>query len=178
METLTMDGTSRSAAQTVAVSRFLDAYQREHATTLKLLKAFPAAQSEFQPHATSQTARALAWTFVLEQGGMAAVLKNEFSLPEGGFPLPPASWHGILDMFAAQSAEIVTLLRSMRDDDLSGTVQFLTGPKRVGDVPKIDLLWFFLCDQIHHRGQLSVYLRMAGGRVPSIYGPSADEPWT
>ena len=35
------------------------------------------------------------------------------------------------------------------------------------------MLW----DQIHHRGQLSVYLRMAGGSVPSIYGPSADEPW-
>jgi len=34
-----------------------------------------------------------------------------------------------------------------------------------------------LDDQIHHRGQLSVYVRMAGGKVPSIYGPSADEPW-
>jgi uncharacterized damage-inducible protein DinB len=44
-------------------------------------------------------------------------------------------------------------------------------------VPKIDFLWFLLCDQIHHRGQLSVYLRMAGGKVPSIYGPSGDEPW-
>jgi uncharacterized damage-inducible protein DinB len=35
----------------------------------------------------------------------------------------------------------------------------------------------FLHDQIHHRGQLTVHLRMAGGRVPSIYGPSKDEPW-
>jgi uncharacterized damage-inducible protein DinB len=34
-----------------------------------------------------------------------------------------------------------------------------------------------LCDQIHHRGQFSVYLRMADGKVPSIYGPSLDEPW-
>ncbi len=38
-------------------------------------------------------------------------------------------------------------------------------------------LWMLLCDQIHHRGQFSIYLRMAGGKVPSIYGPTADEPW-
>jgi uncharacterized damage-inducible protein DinB len=47
----------------------------------------------------------------------------------------------------------------------------------MGDVPKMQALWMFLCDQIHHRGQFSVYLRMADGKVPSIYGPSADEPW-
>ena len=35
-----------------------------------------------------------------------------------------------------------------------------------------------ICDRIHHRGQLSVYVRMAGGKVPSIYGPSADDPWS
>jgi uncharacterized damage-inducible protein DinB len=34
-----------------------------------------------------------------------------------------------------------------------------------------------LYDTIHHRGQLSVYMRLAGARVPSIYGPSGDEPW-
>ena len=37
--------------------------------------------------------------------------------------------------------------------------------------------WFMLSDQIHHRGQLTVYLRMIGGKVPAIYGPSSDEPW-
>ena len=37
--------------------------------------------------------------------------------------------------------------------------------------------WFLLHDQIHHRGQFSIDLRMADGKVPSIYGPTADEPW-
>ena len=50
--------------------------------------------------------------------------------------------------------------------------------KKLGDWRRIDILWFLLHDQIHHRGQFSVYLRMAGGQVPSIYGPSGDEPWT
>lgn len=44
-------------------------------------------------------------------------------------------------------------------------------------ISRSDLLAFLLADQIHHRGQFSVYLRMADGKVPSIYGPSGDEPW-
>jgi uncharacterized damage-inducible protein DinB len=61
---------------------------------------------------------------------------------------------------------------------VEGTVQFFVAPKQVGDIPAESFLWFMLHDQIHHRGQLSVYVRMAGGKVPSIYGPSADEPWS
>jgi uncharacterized damage-inducible protein DinB len=45
----------------------------------------------------------------------------------------------------------------------------------MADVPLIDFLWMILHDQIHHRGQMTVYSRIAGGTVPSIYGPSADE---
>ena len=56
-------------------------------------------------------------------------------------------------------------------------MKFFTGPGTIGDVPKVEFMYFILSDQIHHRGQLTVYLRMAGGKVPSIYGPSADEPW-
>jgi uncharacterized damage-inducible protein DinB len=63
------------------------------------------------------------------------------------------------------------------NQDLDGTVVFMVGPRQKGDVPLADFVEFMLGDQIHHRGQLSVYLRMAGGKVPSIYGPSADEPW-
>jgi uncharacterized damage-inducible protein DinB len=56
-------------------------------------------------------------------------------------------------------------------------VSFLVAPKTLGNIPKLTFLWFILNDEIHHRGQFSVYLRIAGARVPSIYGPSADEPW-
>jgi uncharacterized damage-inducible protein DinB len=54
---------------------------------------------------------------------------------------------------------------------------FFTAPKQTGEVPKIQVAWLMLCDQIHHRGQFSVYMRIAGAKVPSIYGPTADEPW-
>ena len=51
------------------------------------------------------------------------------------------------------------------------------GPKQMGDVPRSQIGWLTVMDMVHHRGQFSVYLRVAGGKVPSIYGPSADEPW-
>ena len=62
--------------------------------------------------------------------------------------------------------------------ELAQTVKFFTAPKTMGDWRRLDFAWFLLHDEIHHRGQLSVYVRAAGGKVPSIYGPSGDEPWT
>ncbi|MGH7568455.1 MAG: DinB family protein [Gemmatimonadales bacterium] len=68
-------------------------------------------------------------------------------------------------------------VRKADDAYLNTTVKFFTGPKQMGDVRRLDFLWFLLMDMVHHRGQFSVYLRMAGGQVPSIHGPSADEQW-
>ena len=56
----------------------------------------------------------------------------------------------------------------------SRSVQFWAGGKRARDLLLGQLLWFFLFDAIHHRGQLSTYLRPMGGKNPSIYGPTAD----
>jgi uncharacterized damage-inducible protein DinB len=158
-------------------AHFLEAYRREHATTMRVLRAYPPAEAELRPHERSQTARQLAWAFVIGQGAIAAALKKEFALPAGAFPPPPESWQSIIDMFAAPRDEIVDLLEGVRDDELYAPVRFVTGPGQTGEIPTLELLWFMLCDQIHHRGQLSVYTRLAGAKVPSIYGPSADEPW-
>jgi uncharacterized damage-inducible protein DinB len=68
-------------------------------------------------------------------------------------------------------------VRKASDADLNKTVKFFVAPKKMGDVRRLDFLWLLLMDMVHHRGQFSVYLRMADGKVPSIYGPSADEPW-
>ena len=88
------------------------------------------------------------------------------------------TWDEVVAAFKHNHAALVKALESATDEDFTGTVKFYTAPKTIGDVPKLQFLWFMLCDQIHHRGQMTVYLRLAGGKVPSIYGPSADEPWT
>ncbi len=69
------------------------------------------------------------------------------------------------------------VVESFSDAQLMENVKFFSAPKTMGDYQRIGFMWFLLSDQIHHRGQFSIYSRMADGKVPSIYGPSADEPW-
>jgi uncharacterized damage-inducible protein DinB len=159
-----------------ARQQLIDAFERETATTQRVIRAFPADQAEFTPHPRSKSARSLAWMFSMELNLLKLALRNELKLPMTP-PPPPETWQEVSDAFDRTRDEVLALLRGIRDEELTENTQFLTAPKTIGDVPKGEFAWFLLCDQIHHRGQLSVYLRMAGGKVPSIYGPSADEPW-
>ena len=156
--------------------QYQDTYAREHATTLKVLKAFPAKESAYKPHERSNSALQLAWTFVIENNVATAALEGPLNL-EGAFPPPQGSFDDIVAAYEASGKKLLATLAKTPDARLNETVKFFTGPKQVGDVPVLNLLWFTLMDSIHHRGQLSVYVRCAGGKVPSIYGPSADEPW-
>jgi uncharacterized damage-inducible protein DinB len=158
-------------------SRFLSAYEAEHATTRKILGAFPAAQADFRPHERSNTALMLAYTFVVEELFLIRALKHE-SVVGGGFGGGPGTWESVLAAFDRQHEEVLAMLRDPSNPNLEGSVSFFTGPKQMGNYSLSSFLWFMLHDQIHHRGQLSVYVRMTGGKLPSIYGPTADEPWS
>lgn len=159
--------------------QFLDAYEREHATTLRVLRAYPPAEADLRPHPRCKTAKELAWVFVLERGLGKMALSNAFAstAPSGQMPPPPEKWEEVLAALAQAHGEFADLVRSYSPEQFEETVKFFTGPGQLGDWTRRDLSWFLLHDQIHHRGQFSVYLRIAGGRVPSIYGPSGDEPW-
>ena len=155
---------------------FVDLWEREFPTTLKVLRAYPADKADFTPHERSMTARKLAWTFVTEEQVMGQVLAGELKLPPS-FPPPPAAWQEILAAYESSHAELRSRLLETPASDLDKPIRFFTGPGQMGDVPRMQILWLMELDSIHHRGQLSVYIRLAGGKVPSIYGPSADEPW-
>ncbi|HYI09976.1 MAG TPA: DinB family protein [Thermoanaerobaculia bacterium] len=158
-----------------ALSTFRSTFERETATTRKVLHAFPVDQNQFRPHERSMTAHMLGWIMVGEETLMLKVLHGE-PLLTGNFPKPPATWQEVLDAFDERCRE---MLEAIDATDLANvpTPTFMVGPKQTGEIPPLEFLWFMLHDQIHHRGQFSVYLRMAGGKVPSIYGPSGDEPW-
>ena len=161
--------------------QFLDAYEREHKTTMRVLRAYPADKLDLQPHPKLKSARELAWIFVIERYLSIRVYHDAFkdAAPgQGGGPPPaPASWDELLSTLEKAHAEFGDLIRSTPDAEMNRKVKFFTGPKTMGDYTRLEWCWFVLCDQIHHRGQFSVYLRIAGGKVPSIYGPSGDEPW-
>lgn len=173
---MTSTSTANTSAAAAARKQFLDALRREHATTLKVLRAFPADKSDFKPHETSNRARDLAFTFVLEQRLLERALTDQLKMG-GGWPKTPDDYNAIVDDFEREFAELCRVIEEATDERWARPVQFPVGPGKVGDWDKLQFAWFMLCDQIHHRGQLSVYLRMVGAKVPSIYGPSKDEPW-
>ena len=159
--------------------QYLSTFEREVGTTVRVLKSLPADQAELKPAAMCRTARELAWLFVTEQGLTAKALTTGFDWSKPSPPMPPApdSMEKIIPAFEHGARQVADLVRAMPDDDLEKTVSFFSGPGKLRDYTLNEFLWFVLSDQIHHRGQFSIYLRMAGGKVPSIYGPTADEPW-
>lgn len=154
---------------------YLQTAGREFQTTLKVIKAFPSDKLDFKPHEKSRTARDLVWNFVIEEKILDDVLNGEIQW--GAIPKAPDSLKELLSTYESSHNEITNKLKNFSEKDLQATVKFPSGPKQMDDFRRIDMAWMMLMDMIHHRGQLSVYLRMAGGKVPSIYGPSADEPW-
>jgi uncharacterized damage-inducible protein DinB len=156
--------------------QFTDVYTKEHATTLKVLNAYPRDKASFKPHERSNSALQLAWTFVIENRMAEAALRGPLTF-DGAFPPAPSSFDEVVSVYQATAKELLVALEKTPDARLRETIQFFTGPKQMGDFPVSEVLWMMLMDSVHHRGQLSVYLRMTGGKVPSIYGPSADEPW-
>jgi uncharacterized damage-inducible protein DinB len=170
---------SVTSAQPTPRQQFLDAYEREHAITMKVLRAYPPEKSELRPHPRSKTARELAWIFALERGLGKAAFSNAYAEGRlgGGPPPVPERWEDVLTTLEAAHDEFRDVFNSYSDQQLQEPIKFFGGPKTLVDVPRLAFAWFLIHDQIHHRGQFSVYLRMADGKVPSIYGPSGDEPW-
>ncbi len=151
-------------------------FEREHPITKKVLRAYPADKASYKPHPNNNTALQIAWTFVVENNIAMAALKGPLKLG-GGFPPAPAKFEEVVDAYDKTSKQLIDAVMAAPDSRMNETVAFPTGKNQMGEMPVIDFLWFMLMDSIHHRGQLSVYIRPAGGKVPSIYGPSGDEPW-
>ncbi len=149
--------------------------EREFPTTLKVLKAFPPGQADLKPQAKCRSARDLAWTFVFEEKAGEQALDGAIDF--GRLPAAPATLQEVISTYEKSHQAFVERVKRTPEAELNTTVKFFVAPKQMGDVRKMDVLWFMLMDSVHHRGQLSVYLRMADAKVPSIYGPSADEPW-
>ena len=154
---------------------FLQTWDREFQPTMKLLKAYPADKPEFKPHERSRSAKELAWTFVMEEQLIEQAIKGKIEMM--GFPPAPKTFTEVLNVYEKSHREMVEKVKNLPEAVLDKTIKFPVGPKQMGDVRCINIFWMMVMDMVHHRGQLSVYVRMAGGKVPSIYGPSADEPW-
>src|SRR2546430_12304978 len=117
--------------------QFLDAWGRECPTTLKLLKAYPAAKADLKPHERSRSAKELAWTFVFEGVGGAQVLDGELKLPPRNMLPMPDTWVGMVRECERALRGLRDKDRKASDADLTKTVKFLTGPNQMADVLRL-----------------------------------------
>jgi uncharacterized damage-inducible protein DinB len=147
--------------------------KKEFATTEKVLNAYPSDKHDFKPHEKSQEAIRLASTFVFEMYLLGIYLFTD-ELDRNKFKdYKPASMKEVIGDFKKETESVVERLEALDEGALNKTIEFggttFSAP---------DFTMMMIHDQIHHRGQLTVYVRMAGGLVPSIYGPSADDTST
>ncbi len=151
----------------------LTGIEGESAATKKVLAAIPEERSDYRPDPKARTARELAWHIISSE------LHFLDSITEGrqvGGEDPPAENRSLAEMIAFYETSLASGIEKLRN--LSG--EQLAKPITMYEVfnfPAVSYLTFLQNHTIHHRGQLSTYLRPMGAKVPSIYGPSADETW-
>jgi uncharacterized damage-inducible protein DinB len=138
----------------------------------RVLRALPQDKLDYRPHERSTAAGDLAWQLVIEQRALAAVAKSgEFPWDMSG---KPSTLDGIVEEWDKATADLRQQLAGFDQARADRQVKIMMGENAWSDALG-SMLWGFLLDLIHHRGQLSSYIRPMGGKVPSIYGPSGDE---
>jgi uncharacterized damage-inducible protein DinB len=159
----------------------LPEFDHEMAGTRKTLERVPEEKFDWKPHDKSMSMGGLATHLAnIPTWAVRALKQDSFDLaPQGGPPLrlPPASSRGeVLDAFDKNVAEARAAIAEATDEELLKKWSLLSGGQTVMTLPRVAVLRSFVMNHsIHHRGQLSVYLRLNDVPVPGLYGPSADE---
>jgi uncharacterized damage-inducible protein DinB len=148
-------------------------FKKEFATTVKVLNAYPEEKLDFTPHERSQTAGKILSTFVLEMFLIEFYVFGDPIERSLFQTYSPDGLQTIISDFKKHAELVLSKIENFSDADMNKILEF-AGTKFKAD----EFILMMLFDQIHHRGQMSVYIRLAGGKVPSIYGPSADDPST
>ena len=140
----------------------------EAKTTRTVLSRIPEG-SDYRPDPQSRTAKQIAWQIVCEERMIIEALEN--GKAEWSPPQMPATMKGVLEAYEKQSTELPKRWKALPAAKWDGELEFFGGKR-----PASPMAWSFLFDIVHHRGQITTYLRPMGAKVPQIYGPSGDEP--
>lgn len=152
---------------------FLQFWEREAPATRKVIGRIPE-DSAYRPDPKSRTAREIAWLIVREQIALAAGLEQgKFEWTEEP---APATMREIVAMADRECPKLLARMKTIDAARWAQPMPFIFQGQEVMKQTGYANAWGFLFDLIHHRGQLSTYLRPMGATVPQIYGPSADEP--
>jgi uncharacterized damage-inducible protein DinB len=171
----TKKGTDMNPAEARTIAEFLlGDMAREASTTVRVFAAVPDIGLDYRPDASSKTAIGLLRHITLEDEWLLTSIAN-------GHFVPPPDDSDACGIMTPQHAiaryndrvpPAMARVKALSGDDLLRTIDMLGFMQQ----PAVGFLSLALKHSVHHRGQLSAYLRAMGGRVPGIYGPSADTP--
>jgi uncharacterized damage-inducible protein DinB len=160
----------------ITISELIQEFEAEAQTTRRVLERVPSDKLAWSPHAKSMTLGTLAMHLAHAPGAISAwPVPDEFEF--SGDPTPaPTSTEGIVAAHDSGVARVRENLERIGDSGLTTVWTAKAGGKTLMAMPKATALRALLMNHTyHHRGQLSVYLRLLDVPVPAIYGPSADE---
>jgi uncharacterized damage-inducible protein DinB len=150
---------------------FFQKWDREAPKYDAVMDSLPPDRLDYRPHPKSRSAAELVTHLAREQEMLVGMLDD------GKIDYKDSHAEDFGQMRALwkkSTGELRDRLKNLDDDGWNRPVKFFSGGKQINETTTNEMLWGFLLDMIHHRGQLSTYIRPMGGKVPSIYGPSAD----
>jgi uncharacterized damage-inducible protein DinB len=160
---------------TSELERLLREWDQEAEGTIKLLKALPPTQYDFRPDAGGRSLGELAWHLAEGDAYMSAGIEaGEFRMDPDSKPPNierPRTVEGLAPGYEQVHREAVARIRKLRPEDLDRTLPFFGSTMSIRDIMRAAIL----SHNIHHRGQLALMCRLAGGKAPGLYGPNREE---
>jgi uncharacterized damage-inducible protein DinB len=159
------------------VAEVLQEFELESATTRRLLERVPTDQLAWKPHPKSRSLGQLALHVAGGPGVIAQwALQDSMEMPDLGEPPEPTSTNQIVVTHDDSVRKVKDAVSAIGDAGLGAMWQLQSSGTTIMALPKGVLIRSLALNHLyHHRGQLSVYLRLLNVPVPAIYGPSADE---
>ena len=152
---------------------FLNSYEKEFETTLEFLNAYPADKLDFRPKPQLQSAIELAWYFPEEDRMLVSgALDGDVVLKKN--PLPK-SLDEIKEAYESSHRMLLGRIKELPESAFNEMITFGSGAESAVSMRRGDALWLAVMDAVHHRGQFSLYIKMAGGKVPPVYAASDEE---
>ena len=152
---------------------FLDAWDREAANTVKVLKALPPTQYDFRPDPGGRSLGELAWHLAEGDAYISyGIERGQFTMDAKPPNIErPRAVAELASGYERIHREAVARIRALTLEDLDRTIPFFVAPMAIREI----LASAILAHGIHHRGQLSLMCRLAGGQAPGLYGPNREE---
>jgi uncharacterized damage-inducible protein DinB len=178
LEILRGDERMTAVIEQTQIESMLNEFREEAETTRRVLQRVPENKLSWKPHPKSMSLGQLAWHVATTPGNVSRLAQQDgFDASQANFePSMPKSLEEVLTAYEQSVSEVEKFLRNVTDEQAQGKWCLKFKDKEIFTKPRISIMRTIMLNHwYHHRGQLSVYLRLLDIPIPVIYGRSADE---